>query len=234
MSSPISKLIPPKKPGQGKAVVPEPYVWVMFFDAGCVLCDAVAGPVCARCATALRAAPSPQTVGIDVCRAMFALDDHSIGVIAALKYRRQRRVARWLGDLGSDLVPRSADVICWVPATPARRKSRGYDHAEQLARELGRSSQVPVRQLLTRDRGDQRQTGQGRSARVRGPNLTASSRCPEFVVVVDDVITTGSSMRAAGAALRHGGAERIIAIAAAATPRRSGRRTSLRQRLGNP
>jgi len=191
----------------------------MLFNVGCVTCEAATGPVCSGCTAALLPADAPAIAGVDVTRAAFLLDDRATSIIAALKYQRQRRIARWLGAAAEPLLPRAADVITWVPATPERRRSRGYDQAEQLARELASRSGVPARKLLVRHASDQRQTGQSRTARAKGPNLSMATRGSEFVVVVDDVITTGSSIRVAAANLRQGGAQRIVAVAAAVTPR---------------
>jgi len=105
-----------------------------------------------------------------------------------------------------------------VPATPERRRSRGFDQAEEFARSLARLSGVPVVRLLSRGHDDRRQTGLTREQRLRGPTLTACRRTSGFVVVVDDVITTGSSLVVATAALRDVGAERVVGVVAAATP----------------
>jgi len=144
-------------------------------------------------------------------------------VVAALKYKRQRRLARWLGSDLAHLVPRGADVITWLPATPHRRASRGYDHAEELARALAQRSGVPARKLLGRDRNDERQTGLSRVQRSTGPTLTVTAGVSGLVVLVDDVITTGSSMRVGAARLRAAGGSRIVGLAVATTPIREHR-----------
>lgn len=194
----------------------------MLFDSGCVICERTPGPVCSDCREYM-AAPAAMTLpGFARCRVAFRLDDRSRPVIAAYKYRKQRRIARWLGYEMAPSVPRAADVITWVPATPERRRSRGYDQAQELARVLGRLTGVPTARLLRRDRHDVRQTGRSRADRLGGPLLHATGVSPPFVVLVDDVITTGSSMRSAALALgaASGSAEpqRIVGVAAAATP----------------
>jgi competence protein ComFC len=195
-------------------------------DSGCVVCHKTAGPVCATCKAALRPAGQLTVPGLDRCRGGFALDDHSRPIIAAFKYRRQRRIARWLANEFADLVPQSADVITWVPATPERRRTRGFDQAQELARALSRLTSVPAVELLGRHSDDQRQTGRSRAERLVGPALCSVRPAPQFVVLIDDVVTTGSSMRSAAAAIRRGPRsagevaepQRIVGVAIAATP----------------
>ena len=190
----------------------------MLFDSGGVVCLQARGPVCVVCHGLLQRSEPVPVHGMSACRTGFVLDDRSLAIIAALKYRRQRRLARWLARSLIDLVPHSADAITWVPATPERRRSRGFDQAEEFARSLARLSGVPAVRLLSRGQDDRRQTGLTREQRLRGPTLTACRRTSGFVVVVDDVITTGSSLLVATAALRDGGAERVVGVVAAATP----------------
>ena len=191
---------------------------IMLLEAGCVACASPSGPVCARCNAALRPAQPLTVPDLDACRAGFVFDEHVRPVIAAFKYRRQRRIASWCAASVADLVPRAADAITWIPATPARRRSRGFDQAAEIARCLSRSTGVPSTGLLDRARADDRQTGRTRDERQQGPDLVAKRGVPSFVVLIDDVVTTGSSMRVAARALRLAGADRVVGVAIAATP----------------
>ena len=70
-------------------------------------------------------------------------------IIHALKYERRRSIAPPLGALmrerGAELL-RDADVVVPVPLHPRREYQRGFNQAEDLARQLG----VPVLPLLKR------------------------------------------------------------------------------------
>lgn len=159
---------------------------------------------------------------LEQCRAALVFDDVSRPIIAALKYRRQHRLAEWLAEQAAVLVPQAADALTWIPATPDRKRQRGFDQGEELARHLSSYTGVPVRRLLDRHRSDRRQTGRTRTDRQAGPRLQARCHSPEFVVVVDDVVTTGSSMCAAAKELQVSGATRIIGVVTAATPSKRG------------
>ena len=186
----------------------------MFFECRCAVCRFEAGPVCASCAGQFRPAPVLGDV-----RTRFVLDDALRPIVVALKYRRERRLARWVAETMVPLVPTLVDRVTWVPATPERVRWRGYDQSAEIARALAASVGVPATPLLGRERGDERQTSRSRSERLEGPRLASRGTCDGLVVVVDDVITTGATLATATTCLGTAGARRVIPVAFAATPR---------------
>lgn len=174
--------------------------------------------VCRSCVAALARADQGWLGAGLVVRAGFELNPSTRELVAALKYRRERRLARWFAGGLEPLVPRGFDALTWVPAVPDRVRSRGYDHSRELAGALARRTGVPAVELLGRDRTDSRQTGKDRRHRLAGPRLGAMARSPPTVVLVDDVVTTGSTLRAAARVLRASGAQRVLCVVVAATP----------------
>lgn len=195
----------------------------------CPGCGARGEPVCEACRASLRPAPParpPQ--GIDAWAAPFAYDGVARELVARVKYRSERRTVPWLADAmagavaGVPLAVRP-DLVTWAPTTAERRRERGFDHAELLARAVADRLGLPAARLLVREPGAH-QTGRPSAERRVGPRFTAGSGAAErAALVVDDVATTGATLAAAAHALRGSGAFRVIAVVAARTPaRRSG------------
>ncbi len=156
-------------------------------------------------------------------------------VVLGLKYRNRRQVARHLAGLVVNAVVvngdhRDLDVVTWAPTSPARRRSRGFDQGELVARHVARQLGVPCRRLLVRSGPSAAQTGRSRVERLHGPEFVARPGLDgRRVIVVDDVVTTGATMRAAAAALRHAGADEPGLYAIASTP--AGSATTRRRRV---
>jgi predicted amidophosphoribosyltransferase len=201
-------------------------VLALLLPARCAVCRMPGPGLCPRCATALPPAPQlPPPAGLDRCTALLAYDGGSRSLVAALKYRNHRdaldRVAGALAvlleDLLGDLDPGPEPLVTWAPTSPARRRGRGYDQAELLARATavrGGRRAVP---LLRRHPGPA-QTGRDRVARLAGPSFHPARAVPSTVVVVDDVWTTGATLAAAAVALRTGGAQRVLGLVLAVRP----------------
>lgn len=167
-------------------------------------------------------------------RAAGSFDGETHRLITGLKYRNDTKAVAQLADrmirairadgAGDDSGRSSRsgvpfDVVTWAPTSPKRRRRRGYDQSELLARAIARRLGLPCRRLLVRDRSGP-QTGRSRRDRLeQGPTFTARPmRRPCRVLVIDDVVTTGSTLRAAGHALHMAGAAQVVLFAAAATP----------------
>jgi competence protein ComFC len=193
----------------------------VLLTTSCPVCGAAGPAPCERCAAALRPAPDlPTPPGLDACLALLAYEGAGRELVARIKYRNHRSVVPGLAGAMASLVavPRAVDVVTWAPTTVARRRARGFDQAELLARAVGRHLHRPVRRLLVRTGAGVAQTGRSLTERREGPGLTAPRRCPPVVVVVDDVVTSGSTLAAAASALRTAGATTVVGLAAARTP----------------
>lgn len=149
---------------------------------------------------------------------MLAYEGAGRELVARLKYRNARSALRWLAvRMAAPIDAASIDVVTWVPTTSARRRERGFDQAELLARAVARELGLPCRELVRR-RGGPVQTGRTALERRRGPIVELrAAAIPQRVLVVDDVVTTGTSVSVVARTLRGGGAQFVRVVAAART-----------------
>lgn len=135
-------------------------------------------------------------------------------LVAALKFRRLLPVADLMADRIHWLAPAHllSGAVVPVPASPPRRRRRGFDPAGELAGALAERLEAPLTACLTR-RGGRRQVGRRRAERLgHPPQVSAATRVPRSVILVDDVLTTGATLTACAKALRAGGAQRVVAV----------------------
>jgi ComF family protein len=135
--------------------------------------------------------------------------------VVALKFRGRLAAADVMAaQIAANAPPAllaGIDALVPVPPQRQRRRARGFDHAELIARALARRIGVPARRALER-RGRARQLGAGRAQRL-GARLEVAAPRPVAgrVALVDDVHTTGATLSACAAALRAAGAEEVVA-----------------------
>ena len=160
--------------------------------------------------------------GLVTCRAVVAYDAAARQALVGLKNRGERaRVGPWADALAA-LVPSIPRlVVTWAPTTDRRRRHRGFDHAELLARAVARRRQLPVARLLRRLPGAAQD---GRTAAERATNPAFASRrpCAHPVLVIDDVATTGATLSAAARALLAAGVPSVHGLVVARAPRPGG------------
>jgi predicted amidophosphoribosyltransferase len=206
-------------------------VLASLFPLRCPGCGVAGVAVCEACAARFRRAPvAAPPAGVDAWAAPFAYDGVARELIARVKYRNTRGVVPWLVPhlvaSGAPLLGAGAGrvVVSWVPTTPARRRDRGFDQAEILARAVARAAGLRGRALLRRLPGPP-QTGLPASGRRVGPRIVplrsaaaTIRRSDATVLLVDDVATTGATLAAAAGALRVAGARCVLALTAARTP----------------
>jgi len=205
----------------------------MIFETRCAGCDAPGSPICTTCRFALLARP-PREQPHGVIAAL-PFTGRVRQVVLGLKYRNRRAVGRHLAGLMVNRlvalgVHREVDVVTWAPTSAKRRRERGFDQGELVARVVARQLGVPCRRLLERDGGSAVQTGRNRADRLAGPSFRARPNIDgRRVLVVDDVVTTGATLLAAGDALERCGAAPVLAAVASTPDQRTGNVIPLRR-----
>jgi len=173
---------------------------------------ALVSPICRDCIGVVSAVSVSRAAGVHVGSLR--------AIVHALKYDGRRSLAAPLAALmraaGSELIV-SCDAAVPVPLHPARRRERGFNQADDLARHIG----LPIVRALERRRHTATQTAlpaRERLANVEGA-FVASRQARHIrgsaVVLVDDVRTTGATLEACARALREAGAREVCALTAA-------------------
>lgn len=113
------------------------------------------------------------------------------------------------------------DLLVPVPLHHVRRRHRGYNQSEVLARELGRQLGCQSDPgILRRIRPTMSQTNLTAKERLSNVNKAFKYRREQRLVgrgilLVDDVMTTGATVNACAKALKRGGATSVHVITAA-------------------
>lgn len=146
------------------------------------------------------------------------------------KYRGSERafallgeaLAEYLRDALTDQLEHYEKVILVpVPLGPARRKARGFNQVEEVAkRALEELPEITLEPgLLIRTRETLSQVALPRALRARNMrgafSATRAANPAYLYIVLDDVLTTGATLSSALAALSASGATNILVVALA-------------------
>lgn len=209
--------------------------WVLdlLFPPKCPFCARVLDRpgVCAACEAALpwtgESASLWELPGGLRCAAPLWYRDSVRQALLRLKFQGAAGTADPLGGLiaqcAAERLSGAFDTVTWVPVSQRRRRKRGYDQAELLARAACRRWDSRPVKLLEKIRDNSAQSGlTGRDARWENVRDVYRAAEPEAVegrriLLVDDVCTTGATLCACAAVLRRAGAAEVVCAAAART-----------------
>lgn len=159
----------------------------------------------------------------DLARSFAIYDDVLARVVILLKHQGVRPLGDWCAARLAELAAATpglaqADVLVPVPLHPRRKKERGYNQAEWIAKPLARRLGIPLEpSLLVRTKlrpAKLKLTRRERWETVRGAYETrAGVKVDNLrVLLVDDVFTTGATLDACARALRRRGAAQVTAV----------------------
>ena len=216
------------------------YLWQRLIDLvwprHCVGCHTSGNYICAKCLAQL---PAADLMEERESFALFEYDDTRVKkLIWQLKYRGITSIAETFGPLlyaqlletivdWQTYHPRNVEkwLVIPIPLSRERRRERGYNQTELLARALVRTKPelfepATGKELLKIKDTPSQVSIKDRAKRLK--NLKAAFACGESglvrgrrIILVDDVITTSATMTAAREALTKAGARSIISLAIA-------------------
>lgn len=115
------------------------------------------------------------------------------------------------------------DLILPIPITSDRLSDRGFNQAEELAKEINKISHKVYNNILLKSRDTQHQTGLGREERMNNLNdsfMVTDKKLVKgkVILLVDDIYTTGSTINESAKTLKDAGAKEVYALCLCRTP----------------
>ncbi len=169
--------------------------------------------------------PSRLPAGIVQLEWCAAYNGPARACIHALKYEGERRLVDPLAEVMADRWARAGiggDLLVPVPVHSARKRQRGFDQAELLARGVGQRLGLPVGTALRRTERTAAQHALGRSARAT--NVSHAFALDEawagpvrgkWIILIDDLTTTGATFAGCAAILYDSAVAAVSALALA-------------------
>lgn len=115
------------------------------------------------------------------------------------------------------------DVVLAVPMSRAKKRSRGYNQAAQIAHPIAMAFHTEFSEnFITRQFEAKSQIGLSREERFKNIHNAFQGNSAKLigkkVLLVDDITTTGATITSCAKALKESGCERIYCITVAKTP----------------
>lgn len=183
---------------------------------------------CLKCGTPLQGyhceACSHMDFIFDFARSAFVYQFPAQELVHSLKYDSLLSPAAFFSKALLDIPASNRfgagfDCVCAVPLHRVRKRERGFNQAELLARKLASLLDLPFVQPIYRCVYTRSQTNLSRQARLQ--NLAGafalrrkSDVANKRVILVDDVFTTGSTVNEASRCLKAAGATKIAVLTA--------------------
>lgn len=104
-----------------------------------------------------------------------------------------------------------------IPLSKAKLRKRGYNQSKILANELAKKFNIPVADVLGRNRDTKTQTGLSRIEKRLNVRNVFEITSHNFLInknifLIDDVVTTGATLSGAAKLLKKNGAKKVIGL----------------------
>lgn len=195
-----------------------------IFPRTCLECGKPGKYFCMACLNRIQAPPPFELENVGKVIAVSSYYEPSIRkAVRQLKYHHSRDLKKELIELmyramgqHLDTLPPQTEILA-IPITEKRRRWRGFNQSEILARELSKKLNLPFSHGLLKIREIRPQTEiKNRKERLENikdafaitPGYTPSNT----IMIVDDISTTGATLNEAGRVLKQAGAKKIVGL----------------------
>lgn len=202
----------------------------LLFPSRCLLCGRLVSPgesLCTACENTLPEQPLKRS---------FTVGGREFTVLSALPYRGEFRetlhrykfkneygLSKQIGRLMASIVTdgRNFDAVAWSPMSKKKKKLRGYDQSELLAKTVAKQLGIPCLPLLEKIRETDTQHELSRADRaenIRKAYRASAAAGGKNIILIDDIVTTGATLCECAAELYSAGAKGVFGLCAADTP----------------
>lgn len=145
-------------------------------------------------------------------------------VIDGIKYGFNRKLVEIVLENFKFETGESFNMLIPVPLYFYRENWRGFNQAENIAREISKKMKIPVVKILKRNRNTKQQvtmkTREDREQNIKGvfevSNMVKKAKLKKLkILLVDDVFTSGADMRECTKVLKKAGVEVVWGLALA-------------------
>lgn len=210
----------------------------IIFPTWCCRCGRIGDFLCSRChgelefvlAEDLRPVlqaklGDDEVVALDGLRATFNYNQLLATMIHQYKYAKITGLAPlfgyWLYQFAP--LPTQINLITYIPIHARRRRERGFNQAELLARQLAARLDLPCRPLLERPVYREKQARSRSAAErlvkardiFRALPAQAAEQVNQQILIIDDVVTTGATINQAAKVLKLAGWPVVYGLALA-------------------
>lgn len=136
-------------------------------------------------------------------RSYAVYSDVAMNVVKRFKYNSKKYYAKYIAEMMAENKKyfENVDYLTFVPIGAKRRKERGFNQAEEMAKHIGEILNIPVIDTLEKLGSERHQAGLTQKERRENLSGTITLKSCEnldlkdkAIMIIDDVFTTGSTL----------------------------------------
>lgn len=179
---------------------------------------------CKQCENKFLENPLIKEIKNSLCVAPFPYMGYYKDAVLKVKYFGDKssvnQVARFLSESIIKVYGKKEfDIITCVPMSVSKKRQRGYNQAEALARAVSKNLEIPYKECLVRTREGLTQHNLSLQARRQNADHAYSAKNnseikDKKILIIDDISTTGSTFSDCCRALKEASAKRVLCACA--------------------